>query len=70
MIPLPWWETTLFLVAAALAIWGFISLVRFDTSVVTRRTDRRAEDMYAGNAGLSRKQRRIAREAADQRRER
>jgi len=64
---MPWWETVLLLMAAALAIWGFISLVRFDTWVVTRRTDRRARDMYANYAGLSRKQRRVARQHADQR---
>jgi hypothetical protein len=66
VIQMPWWETVLFLMAAALAIWGFISLVRFDTWVVTRKTDRRAEDMYSNYAGRSRKQRRVARQHAGQ----
>lgn len=67
MIQLPWWETVLFLMGAALAIWGFISFVRFYTRVVTRRTDRTAENMYPDYASLSRKQRRSAREHAGQR---
>jgi hypothetical protein len=63
--PLPWWEAVLFLIAVALAVWGFISLARFDTRLVTRRTNRSAEDLYSSHANLSRKQRRYAREHAD-----
>jgi hypothetical protein len=65
VIPLPWWEAVLFLMAVALAVWGFISLARFDTRLVTRRSYRRAEDLYPGHARLSRRQRRYAREHAD-----
>jgi hypothetical protein len=44
---MPWWGTVLFLAAVVLAIWGFLSIVGFRTRTLTRKTDRRAEDMYA-----------------------
>lgn len=48
---MPWWGTVLFLAAVVLAIWGFMSIVGFRTRTLTRKTDRRAEDLYAGYAG-------------------
>jgi hypothetical protein len=66
VIQLPWWETVLFLMAVALAIWGFISIVGFRTRTLTRRTDRTAEDLYPDYADSARKQRRYAREHGGQ----
>lgn len=59
---MPWWGTVLFLMVVALAVWGFISLVGLNTWNVTRRTDRRAEDLYPGFADSAHKQRRHASE--------
>ena len=59
---MPWWEEILFLMAAGLAIWGFISLVGFRTRTLTRRSNRTAEDLYGNYADSPRKQRRYARE--------
>ena len=63
---MPWWETVLFLMAVAVAIWGFTWLVGFRTRVVTRGTDRTAEDLYSNYADSARKQRRYAREHGGQ----
>jgi type II secretory pathway component PulL len=52
---MPWWGTVLFLAAVVLAIWGFLSIVGFRTRTLTRKTDRRAEDLYAGYAGPQRR---------------
>jgi hypothetical protein len=51
---MPWWGTVLFLAAVVLAIWGFLSIVGFRTRTLTRKTDRRAEDMYQNYAGPQR----------------
>ena len=51
---MPWWGTILFLAAVVLAIWGFLSIVGFRTGTLTRKTDRRAEDLYADYAGPQR----------------
>ncbi len=66
VIQLPWWETVLFLMAVAVAIWGFSSIVGFRTRTLTRRTDRTAEDLYSEHADSARKQRRYAREHGGQ----
>jgi hypothetical protein len=58
----PWWETVLFFMAVAVAIWGFASIVGFRTRTLTRKTDRTAEDLYPDYADSARKQRRYARE--------
>ena len=55
---MPWWGTVLFLAAVVLAIWGFLSIVGFRTRTLTRKTDRRAEDLYAGYADPGRGQHR------------
>jgi hypothetical protein len=60
VIHMPWWEALLFFAAVILAIWGFASLVGFRTRSLTRRTDRTAQDMYAGFADSPRQQRRYA----------
>jgi hypothetical protein len=66
VIALPWWETVLFLIAAAVAIWGFISIVGLQTRRLTRRTGRTAENLYPGYADSARKQRRYARQHGGQ----
>ena len=63
---MPWWEEILFLMAAGLAIWGFISLVGFRTRTLTGRSHRTAEDLYGNYADSPRKQRRYAREHGGQ----
>jgi hypothetical protein len=62
VIQVPWWETVLFFMAVAVAIWGFASIVGFRTRTLTRKTDRTAEDLYPDYADSARKQRRYARE--------
>lgn len=62
VIRVPWWGYLLFLMVVAVAIWGFISLVRFRTRMVSSRTHRTAEDLYPAYADSPRKQRRHARE--------
>ncbi len=62
MVQLPWWGYVLFLMAVAVAIWGFISLTRFRTDILSRRTYRTAEDLYPNFADSPAKQRRYARE--------
>ena len=57
---MPWWGTVLFLAAATLAIWGFLSIVGFRTRTLTRKTDRRAEDLYPNYAGSRREQHRFS----------
>lgn len=57
---MPWWGTVLFVAAVVLAIWGFLSIVGFRTRSLTRKTDRRAEDMYQNYAGPARGQHRFA----------
>jgi hypothetical protein len=48
--------------AVAVAIWGFISLTRFRTDILNRRTYRTAEDLYPNFADSPAEQRRYARE--------
>jgi hypothetical protein len=62
VIVMPWWEAVLFFAAVILAIWGFASLVGFRTRMLTRRTDRTAQDLYGQYADSPRKQRRFARQ--------
>jgi hypothetical protein len=41
-----WWQYIIIVAVMALAIYGFVALVRYMTQQMTRKTDRRAEDMY------------------------
>ena len=59
---MPWWETVLFFIAVGVAIWGFISMVGVRTRFLTRRTGRRAEDLYDDYADSPKKQQQYARE--------
>lgn len=63
---LPWWGYVLFLIVVAVAVWGFVSLVRFRTRDLSRKTDRTAEDMYPTYADSASKQRRFAQERGGQ----
>jgi hypothetical protein len=63
---MPWWEAVLFLIVVAVAVWGFLSLVGLRTRSLTRKTTRRAEDLYPNYADSERQQRRYAREHGEQ----
>ena len=41
-----WWQYIIIVALIAIGIYGFIILVRYMTQQMTRKTDRRAEDMY------------------------
>ena len=41
-----WWQYIIVVALLALGIYGFVVLVRTMTRQLTRKTDRRAEDMY------------------------
>jgi hypothetical protein len=41
-----WWQYIVGVLAAAAAISCFVMLVRFMSQQMTRKTERRAEDMY------------------------
>jgi hypothetical protein len=62
VVRLPWWGDVLFVLAVLTAIWGFISLAGLNTRILTRRTDRRAEDLYADYAGTAPRHRRHGRD--------
>jgi len=50
-----WWQYIIIVAVMALAIYGFVALVRYMTQQMTRKTDRRAEDMYDEFADLPEK---------------
>lgn len=41
-----WWQYIIIVAVIGLGIYGFVVLVRFMTQQMSRKTDRRAEDMY------------------------
>jgi hypothetical protein len=41
-----WWQDIIIVGVIALGIYGFVVLIRYMTQQMTRKTDRRAEDMY------------------------
>jgi hypothetical protein len=41
-----WWQYIVIVAVMALGIYGFVVFVRYMTQQMTRKTDRRAEDMY------------------------
>ena len=41
-----WWQYILMVALIAVGIYGFVVLVRYMTQQMTRKTERRAEDMY------------------------
>ena len=50
-----WWEYVIAVIVVAIAIWGFASLTGFGTRVLSRKTDRTAEQMYPDYAGRKRR---------------
>ena len=58
-----WWEYLIAAGVLALVVYAFVSLVRFRTEMMTRKTDRRAEDLYDSYAdtGSGHRARRLAR---------
>jgi hypothetical protein len=61
-----WWEYVIIVAVLALGIYGFLTMVGFETRMLSRHTDRAAESMYTGYAGLTRRQRRSARQHGGQ----
>ena len=41
-----WWQYIVIVALLAAGIYGFVVLARYMTQQMTRKTDRRAEDMY------------------------
>ncbi len=41
-----WWQYIIIVAVIALGIYGFVVFARYMTRQMTRKTDRRAEDMY------------------------
>jgi hypothetical protein len=41
-----WWQYIVIVALLAAGIYGFVVLARYMTRQMTRKTDRRAEDMY------------------------
>jgi len=41
-----WWQYIIIVAVLALGIYGFVVFTRYMTGQMTRKTDRRAEDMY------------------------
>jgi hypothetical protein len=59
-----WWEYIIIAGVLVFAGYAFVSLVRFRTEMMTRKTDRTAEDLYdryADGPGSGRRGRRLAR---------
>jgi hypothetical protein len=50
-----WWEYIVIAAAIAFGVYAFRVLVGFETRILTRRTDRTAENMYRDYAGPKRK---------------
>jgi hypothetical protein len=55
-----WWQYIIIAAVLVLGIYAFLVFTGFETRVLSRRTNRTAEDMYPGYAGSLRKQRRSA----------
>jgi hypothetical protein len=55
-----WWTYIVAVVVIGCGIYGFARLVLFQTRAMTRKTERRAEDMYDSYADSPRRRRRRA----------
>jgi hypothetical protein len=60
-----WWEYLIFGGALIFAGYAFVSLTRFQARIMTRKTDRRAEDLYGNYADGPPRHRRLARRHDD-----
>jgi hypothetical protein len=56
-----WWQYVILVGALIFGVYGFITLTGFETRLLSRRTDRTAENMYSSDADPTRRQRRSAR---------
>jgi hypothetical protein len=59
-----WWQYIIGVAVLIVVIYSFMVTVGYRTRLLTRRTDRTAEEMYDSYAGLTRRQRRQARKRA------
>jgi hypothetical protein len=57
-----WWQYVIIAGVLIFGVYGFIALTGFETRLLSRRTDRTAESMYANYADPEPKQRRSARQ--------
>jgi hypothetical protein len=57
-----WWQYIIIAAVILLGIYGFLTFTRFETRVLSRRTNRTAADMYPSYADSLRKQRQHARQ--------
>ena len=57
-----WWQYIIIAAVILFGIYGFLTLTSFETRVLSRRTTRRAADLYPHYADSLRKQRRYAKE--------
>ena len=57
-----WWQYIIIAAVILFGIYGFLTLTSFETRVLSRRTIRRAADLYPRYADSLRKQRRYAKE--------
>ena len=58
-----WWQHIIIAAVILFRIYGFLTLTSFETRVLSRRTTRRAADLYPRYADSLRKQRRYAKRA-------
>ena len=57
-----WWQYIVIAAVILFGIYGFLTLTSFETRVLSRRTTRRAADLYPRYADSLRTQRRYARQ--------
>lgn len=60
-----WWQYVIIVAVLILGVYGFLSLTKFETRLLSRKTDRTAEETYDAYADSRRKQRRYAKEHGD-----
>jgi hypothetical protein len=53
-----WWEYVIAAIVVAIAIYSFVVLAGFETRLLSRKTDRTAEQMYPNYAGRKRRRHR------------
>jgi hypothetical protein len=62
-----WWEYVVIAAVLLFGVYAFLTLTGFETRILSRRTTRTAESMYASYADPLRKQRRYARQHGGER---
>jgi hypothetical protein len=62
-----WWQYIIIAAVILFGIYGFLTLTKFETRVLSRRNTRRAADLYPNYADSLRKQRRNAKEDGGER---